>query len=105
MKLRPYEAADLETYIWVCNHANPARPTTEAQVTHSDASLEPAAIRARFLVFEAGALIGAINLEPPRSNPIPGEVRLQLLLLAEFVDRADSLYEAAERAAIATGVV
>ena len=81
MELKPYEAADFETYIRICNHADPARPTTEAQLTHGDSTLEPDAIRARFMVFESGALIGAINLEPPRSNPLPGELRLHLRLL------------------------
>ncbi len=103
MELKAYEAADLESYVWVCNHAAPARPTTTVQVTHGDASLEPDAIHARFLVYAAGQLIGALNLEPPHSSPMPGEVRLQLLLLAEFVDHAAALYGTAERAAIAIG--
>ncbi len=88
MELRAYEATDSESYIWVCNHADPARPTNKAQVTHSDASLEPNAIRARFLVYTAGELIGALNLEPPRSSPLPNELRLQLLLLRGFADRS-----------------
>ena len=100
MELRPDEAADFETHIWVCNHADPARPTTKAQVTHSDASLEPDAIRARFLIFEAGQLIGALNLEPPHSNPLPNELRLQLLLLYGFADRAAVLCETAEHLAV-----
>lgn len=103
MELRSYQAADLEAYVWICNHAHPARPTTAAQVTHSDLNLEPDAMRARILVLESGELVGALNLEPPRSSAIAFEMRLQLLLLAEFVDRAATIYEAAERAAIAIG--
>ena len=103
MELRSYEAADLETYIGVCNHANPARPTTKTQVTHGDASLEPDAIRARFLVYAAGELIGALNLEPPRSSPLPNELRLQLLVLHGFADRGAALCEMAERLAASIG--
>lgn len=103
MELKAYEAADLEAFVWVCNHADPARPTNEAQILHSDATLEPDAIRVRFLVFEAGELIGAINLEPPRSNPLPNELRLQLLLLYGFADRGTELCEAAERIATEIG--
>ena len=103
MELRAYEAADLESYIWVCNHAIPAQPTTATQVAHGDASLEPTAIHARFLVYAAGELIGALNLEPPRSSPLPNELRLQLLLLRGFADRGAALCIMAEREAVSRG--
>ena len=103
MELKPYEAANLEAYIWICNHADPARPTTEAQLAHNDLTLEPDAIRARLMVFEAGALIGALNLEPPRSNPLPGELRLHLLLLPGCATSGAALCDAAERVAVKIG--
>ena len=55
------------------------------------------------MVFEAGALIGALNLEPPRSNPLPNELRLQLLLLHGFADRGAALCAASERLAVSIG--
>ncbi|MCX7600943.1 MAG: GNAT family N-acetyltransferase [Meiothermus sp.] len=94
MQIRPFgfSEADYRAYATVRGAAHPEAPLDMAQLQHTDRSRAPGDVLERFLIEQAGGVVGVLEFSTPYYDPRPGALEVRYHLCPEAQSLQDTLW-------------